>query len=196
MGAGRSDVELILTGQDFSIARQLTRQMVNVRREVMVEQGWTREANTALSELVKSIPRDIAPQARIKIIASDHDIDRSASPAASPGLDGEEVRYVSRSVFELWPTLLTATWELLGDLEARYRTGYDPDEITAALASITDQVPPPVMRTYTVKPGDTLWAIAERFYGDAKRYLEIADASGLDDPPTVEVGQVLRIPRV
>ncbi|MQY29755.1 LysM peptidoglycan-binding domain-containing protein [Nocardia aurantia] len=49
-------------------------------------------------------------------------------------------------------------------------------------------------RTYTVADGDTLWAIAERFYGDGHRFTEIVSASGLSDPDSVTPGQVLTIP--
>ncbi|RJO76411.1 LysM peptidoglycan-binding domain-containing protein [Nocardia panacis] len=54
--------------------------------------------------------------------------------------------------------------------------------------------PPPAAQTYTVEPGDTLWAIAERFYGDGNRYQEIAAASGIDNPDLINPGQVLTIP--
>ncbi|HLS75989.1 MAG TPA: LysM peptidoglycan-binding domain-containing protein [Nocardia sp.] len=54
--------------------------------------------------------------------------------------------------------------------------------------------PPPAPRTYTVEPGDTLWAIAERFYGDGNRYQEIANASGVANPDLIHPGQVLTIP--
>ena len=54
--------------------------------------------------------------------------------------------------------------------------------------------PPPAPRTYTVVPGDTLWAIAERFYGDGNRYQSIADASGIANPDLIHPGQVLTIP--
>lgn len=54
--------------------------------------------------------------------------------------------------------------------------------------------PPPAAQTYTVEPGDTLWAIAERFYGDGNRYQEIATASGIDNPDAINPGQVLTIP--
>lgn len=49
-------------------------------------------------------------------------------------------------------------------------------------------------RTYTVEAGDTLWAIAERFYGDGSRYQVIADASGISNPDLIQPGQVLTIP--
>ncbi|WP_227998655.1 hypothetical protein [Nocardia australiensis] len=127
-------------GEYFEIIRQLTRQMANVQRESMVEQGWTREINTFLYEFVKSIPRDIEPQAWVRIVVSDQSIDRSESQTDALRLDGEAVRYAPTYICELWPTLLATTWELLGSLEARYRTGFNADEITAALASMTEAV--------------------------------------------------------
>ncbi|OBH44066.1 LysM peptidoglycan-binding domain-containing protein [Mycobacterium mantenii] len=54
--------------------------------------------------------------------------------------------------------------------------------------------PEPATRTYTVVSGDTLWAIAERFYGDGNRYQAIADASGIPNPDLIQPGQVLTIP--
>jgi LysM repeat protein len=54
--------------------------------------------------------------------------------------------------------------------------------------------PPPAPRTYTVISGDTLWAIAERFYGDGSKYQRIADASGISNPDLIHPGQVLTIP--
>nr|WP_221333305.1 LysM peptidoglycan-binding domain-containing protein [Nocardia transvalensis] len=69
-------------------------------------------------------------------------------------------------------------------------------EMTSAEPAMAEAAPPPPpeARTYTVEPGDTLWAIAERFYGDGNRYLDIAGASGIDNPDAIDVGQVLNIP--
>ena len=54
--------------------------------------------------------------------------------------------------------------------------------------------PEPAARTYTVESGDTLWAIAERFYGDGSKYQVIADASSIPNPDLIHPGQVLTIP--
>ena len=54
--------------------------------------------------------------------------------------------------------------------------------------------PPPAPRTYTVVSGDTLWAIAERFYGDGNKYHQIAQASGIANPDLIHPGQVVTIP--
>lgn len=49
---------------------------------------------------------------------------------------------------------------------------------------------------YTVKEGDTLFTIAEKYYQDGYRYTEIAKANNLDNPNNVEVGRVLEIPKL
>ncbi|HVK23335.1 MAG TPA: LysM peptidoglycan-binding domain-containing protein [Actinokineospora sp.] len=53
---------------------------------------------------------------------------------------------------------------------------------------------PPAAQTYTVVPGDTLSAIAKRFYGDGNQYMRIAQASGIANPDMIHPGQVLTIP--
>ena len=52
------------------------------------------------------------------------------------------------------------------------------------------------MKTYTVKAGDTLSAIAREYLGDAKAYIRIFEANKdqLTDPDKIKPGQVLRIP--
>ena len=51
---------------------------------------------------------------------------------------------------------------------------------------------------YEVKPGDTLGAIAQRFYGKASLYPKIFDANRdiLNNPDLIKVGQKLRIPKL
>lgn len=51
-------------------------------------------------------------------------------------------------------------------------------------------------RTYTVKSGDTLSAIAKQFYNDASQYMNIFEAnkSILSSPDKIAPGQVLTIP--
>ncbi|MFC9996110.1 LysM peptidoglycan-binding domain-containing protein [Nocardia sp. NPDC127526] len=68
-----------------------------------------------------------------------------------------------------------------------------PEPVTQA-AAVEDAPPPPAAQTYTVEPGDTLWAIAERFYGDGNRYQDIANANGIPNPDAINAGQVLTIP--
>lgn len=64
------------------------------------------------------------------------------------------------------------------------------------LAAATRPVPPPP-RTYTVKPGDSLWAIAKMTLGDGSRWKEIYQVNTEvigKDPNLIRPGQVFRIP--
>jgi LysM repeat protein len=67
------------------------------------------------------------------------------------------------------------------------------DEPVAEEAA-SEAAPEPAARTYTVVSGDTLWDIAERFYGDGSKYQVIADASGISNPDLIQPGQELTIP--
>lgn len=49
-------------------------------------------------------------------------------------------------------------------------------------------------RYYTVKSGDTLYAIAERYYGNGSQYIRIAAANHLSNPNLIHPGQRLVIP--
>lgn len=47
---------------------------------------------------------------------------------------------------------------------------------------------------YTVKAGDSLSAIAQRYYGDMSQYHKIAKYNNIADPDKIDVGQKIRIP--
>ncbi|WP_203912174.1 LysM peptidoglycan-binding domain-containing protein [Rhizocola hellebori] len=55
--------------------------------------------------------------------------------------------------------------------------------------------PPAPARTYTVKPGDTLWDIAVSHYGDGRQYRKIASANNIADPNRISSGLELTIPQ-
>ena len=47
---------------------------------------------------------------------------------------------------------------------------------------------------HTVVRGDTLWGIAQKYYGNGNRYPEIAKANNIPNPDIINVGQRLYIP--
>src|SRR5882757_5770066 len=51
-----------------------------------------------------------------------------------------------------------------------------------------------MVRTHTVVAGETLSALALRFYGDAELNRLIATANGIADPDVIDVGQRLIFP--
>ncbi len=61
---------------------------------------------------------------------------------------------------------------------------------------VANPVPATTATTYTVRDGDTLWSIAERFLGDGNRYPELhqLNRTVVRNPNTIWAGMVLRIP--
>ena len=66
----------------------------------------------------------------------------------------------------------------------------DPDVIRVGQLLLI----PGLTRKHKVASGDTLWALAERFYGDGTLFTLIAAANHISDPDVISVGKVLRIP--
>jgi nucleoid-associated protein YgaU len=68
--------------------------------------------------------------------------------------------------------------------------GVTPQAQTAGVSAAAEP------RTHVVASGETLSAIAKRFYGDASQYRRIFEANRdqLSDPDKIQVGQRLKIP--
>jgi LysM repeat protein len=63
-------------------------------------------------------------------------------------------------------------------------------------STTTSPKPKKTSKTYTVKSGDTLWAIAKKYYGDGAKYKTIAEANKLSNPNLIYPNQKLIIPVV
>jgi LysM repeat protein len=74
----------------------------------------------------------------------------------------------------------------------------EPAPAAAAAPAPVEEAPAapaaPAEQHWTVDPGDTLWAIAEKVYGDGNQYQRIADANGIANPDLIQPGQDLVIP--
>lgn len=51
-------------------------------------------------------------------------------------------------------------------------------------------------QTYTMKSGDTLWELAQRFYGDPTLYPVFLEVNRISNPRTIPTGKVLTIPNL
>lgn len=81
------------------------------------------------------------------------------------------------------------------DDKDRYKALMEINDIKDPKAVSTGQIIKiPAKIPYTVKKGETLAIIAEKFYGDIKRYTLIASYNFISDPKTLEPGQKLIIP--
>ena len=90
---------------------------------------------------------------------------------------------------EIWTAIKTIpTWQkdIVADIQV---TGAPAGSAGAATA-------PPAAKTYTVKSGDTLGAIAKAHLGSAGAYVKIFELNRdqLTDPDKIKPGQVLRLP--
>lgn len=68
--------------------------------------------------------------------------------------------------------------------------------VAAVEETVTAAKAEPEATMYTVKKGDTLWAIAKAHYGEGSKYNAIFEANRpmLKDPDKIYPGQTLRIP--
>jgi LysM repeat protein len=74
--------------------------------------------------------------------------------------------------------------------------GHVPAPPAAARHAVPEPAPAPADHTYVVQTGDTLWSIAQRFYGNPFKWPEIyqANQSQIADPNVISIGQALTIP--
>lgn len=49
---------------------------------------------------------------------------------------------------------------------------------------------------YTIKEGDTLFSIADKYYGDGYKYEEIAKANNIPDVDSLQTGQEITVPKL
>jgi LysM repeat protein len=84
--------------------------------------------------------------------------------------------------------------ELASLVESNLRSWLGP-ELTEPVVSPEPSKPTVVREEiYVVTYGDTLAKIASKVYGDALKYVQIAEYNGITDPRTIRGGQRLRIP--
>lgn len=70
------------------------------------------------------------------------------------------------------------------------------EKATVSVTKERDASTAPTTKTYTVKKGDTLWAIAAKYYGSGAQYNKIynANTDKISNPNLIYPGQVLTIP--
>ncbi len=71
----------------------------------------------------------------------------------------------------------------------RNKTGSIPSQNNKNLNNISQEI-------YTVKEGEDLWQIAEKYFGSGENAYDIAQANKLKEPYVLETGQRIIIPQV
>jgi len=86
--------------------------------------------------------------------------------------------------------------DLMVSISLKQYTGYstwiysigEGNKLTKTKKSVVSTVPKP----YTVKQGDTLWAICKKYLGDGSKYPLVAKLNGIKNPNLIKAGQVIR----
>jgi hypothetical protein len=97
-----------------------------------------------------------------------------------------------------------ALWDEAKKIDPNYHDLHLDVRVDESLASSKPRASQPgtagagggTSRSYTVKPGDTLSAIAKQFYGNTNDYVKIFNANRdqVSNPDQIKPGQVLKIP--
>jgi len=120
-------------------------------------------------------------------------------PAGATGIyivqSGDTLFRIAQRVYgdgDQWPRIRDANPGIVPDnLQIGQRI-----VIPAGGSEPTNVPPPPApgTRTYVVQSGDTLFAIAQRIYGDGSQWPRIRDANPGIDPDNLQIGQRIVIP--
>lgn len=119
-------------------------------------------------------------QARVEELVAERD-----AVAAEPNID-ELAQAVLRGEFGDGDDRREALGDLYPEVQAKVNELVNGENV--------EEDNEPSYDTYVVEDGDSLWGIAEKFYGDGARYQEIADANSLDDSNLIYPGGTLIIP--
>ena len=123
----------------------------------------------------------------------------AADTAPVPGVDDNPDTYTVKQGDSLWliATLHNTTIHELARINNIDPAGIIyPGQVLKLRAASENQ--PTVVTpddVYTVRQGDTLWAIAQALLGNGWKWPKIAEANGLTLPYTIYPGQKLKIPK-
>lgn len=101
-----------------------------------------------------------------------------------------------KTIEQVADEVIAGKWGNGAERKARLiEAGYNYDEVQAKVNQILNAKTPakPAYTTYTVKKGDTLWQISQKYLGKGSRYKEIKSLNGLKSD-IIHVGQMLKLP--
>lgn len=106
-----------------------------------------------------------------------------------------KVEPTKKSNDEIATEVINGNWGNGADRKnALTNAGYDYAAIQSIVNARLGVTPKSSAKYHTVVKGDTLWAIAKKYYGDGNKYPEIARANNIANPNIISVGQKLLIP--
>lgn len=96
---------------------------------------------------------------------------------------------------EIATEVINGAWDNGADRKSKLtNAGYNYDEIQNIVNKRLGVTPNNKAKYHIVVKGDTLWAIANKYYGDGNQYHKIARANNLKNANLIHAGQKLLIP--
>jgi len=106
-----------------------------------------------------------------------------------------KVEPTKKSNDEIATEVINGNWGNGADRKnALTNAGYDYAAVQLIVNARLGVTPKPSAKYHTIVKGDTLWAIAKKYYGDGNRYPEIVRANNIANSNIISVGQKLLIP--
>jgi nucleoid-associated protein YgaU len=152
-------------------------------------------------------PNEVEPTVSVQTIVGDETTQNTAQPT----LEAEGIEsLLTEEMVEVTPTsapslLQQAGKAILGILGIKKAgEALTPDEVTptgSENVQLVEQedgtlMPQNLPANYTVKAGDQLWGIAEKYYQSGYNWVDIAKENKLNNANELAVGQVLKLPNV
>jgi len=104
--------------------------------------------------------------------------------------------YITRAEVDLTFTVVSdiknASGPVTGGVKANKKSAPSANSKSAAVSQIKAKSSAKKTRYYTMKRGDTLYALAIKFYGDASRWRELADRNNIKNVRTIPVGKKIK----
>ncbi len=133
----------------------------------------------------------------IKVSVEDYSIVENASNGLDLSVDVELKQYRDYSTKTIKVESNKANKTTIAATQQTQQSDKTETKKTATVTTTRTATTAPKTTTYTVKEGDTLWAIAKKYLGKGENYTKIYEANKdkISDPNLIYVGQVLTIPQ-
>ncbi|MDD2710753.1 MAG: LysM peptidoglycan-binding domain-containing protein [Verrucomicrobiae bacterium] len=197
-GGGGESSEAELAKSYLENARlQLAASVPNAIGQGSPEMVKLRSENTALYRQIEDLKKEI-----VRLRGKTNEPSNSTTAAAAPTKRPASRTPSIAATIPQNPSLQTSSPKLPTKRapEPVKNTSDTPNVLTstsspAPSSSKKPAAKPTSSRTYTIKKGDGIQSIAERFYGDRSKWREIMAANpNLKDPNRLSPGQVIRLP--
>lgn len=108
-------------------------------------------------------------------------------------LEEYEIEEDAENGFDLNVKISLKQWRPYGTNKIQINNSASKKKSIATVEKQRPTISKQTPKTYTVKQGDTLWAIAKKHLGDGSKYTQIAKINNISNPNIIKVGQVIKL---